>query len=113
MLRVRQSRIQFANVNGVRTRIYTKFLTGTLGANPTSYVAHGVADALNKILSIIVHVYEDTAYAAYIIDDFRMDAPVGENPSYLCCYDATNIKFSSVGEYVRENGYRIRIDYIL
>lgn len=102
---------QNADVNGSRTKVYTKYLTGTLDADSATDVAHGVSSALTKILSVSVAAFEDTTNSMFELHDFRTSAAA--SVSYKAGYDGTNVKFFDVGSSLQGNNYRIRVDYIL
>lgn len=100
-------------VNGSIVPVYTKYLTGTLDANATQNIAHGVADGLAKILSVNMHVYNDevSTYSSYSVESIRMG--VSGPHSFEAGWDATNIKMTNKATNIRSNGYRIKINYIL
>ena len=99
-----------ADVNGAKTKVYTKYLTGTLNAAAAENIAHSVTDGLTKILSVTMHVYSDDA-SAYIIQEVRMAASA--TVAIQIFYNATNIVLINKGSHIVSNNYRIKIDYIL
>ena len=94
-------------VNATATRVYTKYLTGTLDADDTTNVAHGCTVA--NILSVSVICYDDNGSLYRVSDHFMGDssATVG----FSVVYGATNITVGSVGTYLQGNAYRIMVDY--
>lgn len=96
-------------VNGTSTKVYTKYLTGTLDADATTNVAHGVADVA-KILSVTAMCYDDNQ-SVYCGADRYIGSDT--NRCYRLSYDATNIIITQVGSYLQGNAYRIKIDYYL
>lgn len=99
------------DINGTKTKVYTKYLTGTLDADSETEVEHGVASALTKILNISVNAYEDTDYSGYLINGIKEVAHADR--SFFSYYDATNVVISGVGSQVQGNTYKIKIDYYL
>lgn len=97
-------------INGTNTRIYTKYLTGNLGAGSETNVAHGIASAITKILSVTAYAYNDGTSTFYFNEASEIAAAT---ESFKVTYDATNIKFISVGTLLVNNAYRIKIDYIV
>ncbi len=98
-----------ADVNGVKTKIYTKYLTGSLNAGTTTNVAHGIADALNKIRAVSVAAESDGDDAGFLVYDYRSGS--GLNATYRTFFTATNITIGTVGTHVESNRYLIKIDY--
>jgi len=98
------------DVDGVKTNVYTKYLTGSLDADATTTVAHGVTSALTKIISVTTLVYDD-ANAKFRVGEFRLAESAAV--AYSVMFDATNITFALVGANCQGNAYRIKIDYIL
>ena len=68
-----------ADVNGTKTKVYTKYLTGTLDADSSTSVAHSITDGLTKILSVTVACYEDNS-AINITGDFAYGASADSGP---------------------------------
>lgn len=98
------------DVNGTKTKVYTKYFTGNLDADSETSVAHSIASATTKILSVTAMLYDDdqTVYCGpdrYIASD--------TDRSFRLSYDATNIILTQVGSYLQGNAYKIKIDYIL
>ncbi len=100
-----------AGPSTTKTKIYTKYIIGTLDADSETSVAHGVSTGLTKILSVSVKVYEDTGFTANVIYGFREAASA--SVSYYVHHDDTNIDFAAVGSSLQGNAYYIKIDYIL
>ncbi len=97
------------DVDGTKTNVYTKYLTGTLDADSETSVAHGVT-GIDNILSVSVMLYDDVA-AMYRVEE--MFAVAAANNSFFARFDATNIVIGTVGANFQGNNYRIKIDYIL
>lgn len=94
------------DVNGTKTKVYTKYLTGTLSAGSTVNVAHGVTAA--NILSVTAIVNDGTSYR--VSEIFRANIT---NLEVAIKYDATNINFEVIGSELQENAYRIKIEYTI
>ncbi len=99
----------YYDIDGVKTKVYTKYLTGNLGAGVTTNVAHGVV-GIDKILDIGLTVYNSTLLAYRIIEIYLAAAA---SESLAVRYDGTNVRLSSIGTQYRGQKYRIKIDYIL
>jgi len=55
---------KYAPIDSTDTKIFTKYLTGTLDADSSTSVAHGVAD-FDKIRSFTTMAYDDGGDSAY------------------------------------------------
>lgn len=97
-------------INGTGTRIYTKYLTGTLDADSSTSVAHGIT-GVDNILSVTVSCYE-TGTSAYRVAELFVAAEEA-GIAFAVRYDGTNIIISSVGTEHQDEKYRIKIDYIV
>jgi hypothetical protein len=97
------------DVDGVKTKVYTKYLTGTTAAGATTTKEHDIT-GIDKILSVTSQIYSTTnsIYRVYSAGDVT-----GTGASYLLSYDGTNVEFSTVGANLQSQKYRIKIDYIL
>lgn len=104
---------RFININGTKTKVYTKFLTGTLDADAGTDVAHGVAGGLTNILSVNVACGSDSgggAVALYVVGD-HLGRANSATVGFEYWYDGTNVTITAVGTHLQGNAYRIRIDY--
>ncbi len=99
----------YYDIDGVKTKVYTKYLTGNLGAGAATNVAHGVV-GIDKILDMGLTVYNST-FLTYRIIEIYLAAAASESLSVR--YDGTNVLISAVGTQYRGQKYRIKIDYIL
>jgi hypothetical protein len=95
-----------SDVNGTDTKVYTKYLTGTLDADANTNVAHGVTNGDPKILSVSAAAYQDSDGVVQV----RSQTSAHE---FNLSWDDTNIRFTSVGANLQGNAYYIKIDYIL
>jgi len=99
---------QFFNINGVSTKVYTKYLTGTKTPGSSFNSAHGLDDADN-ILHVSSAVESDTGI--YLVYDYRDD--VNATNQYALTYDDTNVILGSLGSQIDgATKYRIKIEYI-
>lgn len=98
-----------ADVDGTKTKVYTLYLTGTLGAGASTNVAHGLAD-VDKILSVSVMLFNDSVNKYYGVET-HLGASGGND--YLYQVDGTNVAIVTVGANFQSNNYRIKLDYIL
>ena len=102
------------DVNGTRTKVYTKYLTGNLDADGQTSVAHGVTAPLAKILNVTVNCSNDGgggSVANVLCGDYKEGDDANTGFSYH--YDGTNIIITGAGAYLQGNPYRIKIDFIL
>ena len=95
------------DVDGTKTKVYTKYFTGTLDASGDKNVAHGVT--ATKILHVSVIAYDNDN------SKYRVDAqyrPEDAAALLTVLYDATNIVIGG-GTTFASQVYRIKIDYKL
>jgi len=97
---------QYLPVNGTSTKVYTKYLIGTLDADTATRVAHGCTAA--QILSVSVIAYDDN-YLQYSVSDVKHGEEAGH--TFTVLYDATDILITGIGSYLQGNAYRIKIEY--
>lgn len=96
-------------VDGTGTRIFTKYLTGTLDADSATDVAHGIA-GIDNIYHCSILVFDGTVNVYRVYEQFNSgDA----NKSLTVTLDGTNVIFSGVGAHLQGEKYRIKIDYIV
>lgn len=100
---------QNADVNGTKTKVYTKYLTGTLDADALTNVAHGISLALTKILHVSAALRTVNTFYIYDHDSTEWNGTL----SFQVTFDVTNIVFSDVGSAMQGQVYRIKIEYIL
>ncbi len=99
------------DLNGTKTKVYTKYFTGTLDADSSTSVAHGITSALTKILSV-VFMAEEQGNSFFRVSEHHLAA----NAALIgmdVVYDATNVTVAQVGTNMQSGDYRIKIDYIL
>lgn len=97
------------DVDGTPTKVYTKYLTGTLDADSSTSVAHSIT-GIDKILHVSA-VCEDNGSAVYRVYDNQVGSTV--NQGFQLSYNATHILIALVGSELQSFKYRIKIDYIL
>lgn len=95
-------------VDGTSRKIFTKYLTGTLDADASTEVAHGVT--ASKILAMSVICYNGDTFV-YTVSEFRISTLA--QSAFVITYDDTNIFIGDVGSDFQGNIYRIKIDYYL
>lgn len=100
----------YYDVDGTKTKVYTKYLTGTTDADATTTVAHSVTSGLTKILSVSGAIYS-TGAGGYLCEDMHVAATPAT--AFRMAWDDTNITISTVGSMCQGQTYKIRIDYIL
>jgi hypothetical protein len=97
------------DVNSVKTKVYTKYLRGTLDNDSSTNVAHGISSALTKILHVSVLIYHEDAGLLRCREMF--ETSVSDLRSVVSV-DSTNVIISS-GSALEECDYVVKIDYIL
>ena len=96
------------DVNDVETTIYTKYFTGTADADSSTNIAHGITNAIAKILSVNAVMYSDS------VNKYMANMTGGSvGGTFKIMYDATNIILDDVTATMQGNGYRVQVDYIL
>ncbi len=101
---------QNADVNGTKTKVYTKYFTGTLDSDSSTDVAHGVASGATKILACVAATFV-TGQGNYIVRD--MQIAHSALTILRVSFGDTNVNFGSVGTQHQGQGYKLKIDYIL
>lgn len=94
----------FANMNGVKTKVYVKYLTGSLTNSPPTNIPHGVAD-WHKILSVSVMFKEGALYRINELYYGSIASVIVSN------FDTTNIQITSYNATWYNENYRIKIEY--
>jgi len=89
---------RYAKINGNKTKIYTKYFTGTMDGDSQTDVAHGIVNGGTKIISADVTVWN------------RL---YGDSGNFRIAFDNTNIEIFSVAVAFQSQLYRIKIDYYI
>ena len=90
------------------TKVYTKYIIGTLDGDSETSVPHSIATGSTKILSVTTSVKESGGNMI-ASSEYVASATLALNVEY----DNTNIVFTGVGADRQGQIYRIKIDYIL
>lgn len=98
----------YRDVDGTPTKVYTKYFTGTLDADSSTSVAHGIT-GVDNILSVSAAV--DNGSSTYLVIGFRDN--VKDVYTFEVTYDGTNVNITQVGATVQGEKYKIRIDYVI
>ena len=98
----------FFDVDGVKTKVYTKYLTGTTDSDTATVVAHGIASGGTKILSVTLAIKDSGANVRFI----EMFLAAG-NPGVAGNWSDSDINITNVGAVFQGQAYYIKIDYIL
>lgn len=101
---------RYCLINGVKTKVYTKYLTGTTGAAASNNYAHGIAGGMDKILHLSICLY-NTTYSAYYTGEIFMSAWAAGQAEWK--YDSTWVQLYNVGASSQSQKYRFKLDYIL
>ena len=96
------------DIDGTPTKVYTKYLTGTLDGSSTTSVAHGCT--VSKILAVNVICY-DSDTEGYRVVEIKLGADA--NHAFSVYYTDTYIVIGGVGAHLQGQVYRIKIDYYL
>jgi len=99
-----------ADVNGTKTRVYTKYFTGTLDSDSATAVAHGVASGGTKILSAAIFAWNGNT-SQFSVNEYNRGAI--SNDSFNADIGSANVNFTNVGVNLQGEIYRIKIEYIL
>jgi hypothetical protein len=97
----------YRDLDGTPTKIYTKYLTGTLDADASTSVAHGVT-GIDNILSVTVACYNSSA-SEYCVN--YPHGAAGSVAAWHASWDGTNVIIDTAGANVQSQKYRIRVDY--
>lgn len=95
-------------VNGTKTKVYTKYFTGTSDNDDNTSVAHGVTD-WTKILSVTT----DIGNSASQQEKYGYRESSNANYAFVVVYTATNVEFYDVGVECRLRTYHIKVEYTL
>lgn len=98
-------------INGTPTAVFTKYFTGTLDADASTSVAHGIT-GIDNILHVSACVFNDNS-SKYNVYDTNLDVGAGSDHGFQVAFDGTNVRIQSVGAFLQSNKYRIKIDYVL
>jgi hypothetical protein len=99
---------RYHNVNGTKTKVFTKYFTGTSAAAATTNVAHGLTDH-TKILQATLTI-EFNSTGTYFVYDFEKAATAD---TFHLAYDATNLIIGAVGANFQGQPYNIKMEYYL
>lgn len=100
------------DVDGTKTKVYTKYLIGTLDADSETSIAHGIS-GVDNILSVIVSIYNSNLSKYTVTDYWNSYRGGNTNDMWWIRYDGTNVIIGEVGSRSQGQKYRIKIDYIL
>ena len=103
-----EGRWQNVYVQGVKTKVYHKYFTGTTDADNQTSVAHG--ENWDKILHASGNI-KNTTFSLYAVYGYGDAVLVNDKFSFL--FVNASILFNSVGANLQGENYRIRIDYTL
>ncbi len=98
----------YCDVNGTKTAVYTKYLTGDLDDASTTTISHGVTTGTTKILTASIITYDGSSYSAGGMFNSASSAK-----SIWLAIGADDIVVTNQGTSVRNRAYKIKIDYIL
>jgi len=94
-------------INGTKTKVYTKYFTGTTDNGGETLVAHGCD--YDKILCVSASVKGSNS--SYHVCDF--DASAEPTYTFRLFYGSTNVNLNAVSAALQVKAYNIRIDYTL
>ncbi len=97
----------YSLVDAVKTKVFTKYFTGTTDADAATEIAHGIAD-IDKILHVSASIFNGSFYE---VSDFRGQA-TSATLFMDILYDGTNVLLQH-GTTLQSQKYRIKIDYIV
>jgi hypothetical protein len=101
-----QENITYAIVDSVKTKVLTKYFTGTTDADNKTEVPHGISN-IDDILSVTGCIFNSggSVYSVY---------SRGNSAALLfeLNFDGTNVSFNLVDATFQSQKYRIKVDYI-
>ncbi len=100
----------YFDIDGTKTKVYTKYLTGTTDGDSQTNVAHGVTSGATKILHVSVAIFS-SGLSKYRVSETYIGATAAE--AYQVYFGDTNVVFGVVGANLRSQTYKIKVDYIL
>jgi len=96
------------DVNGTPATMITKYFTGTTDNDTSTSVAHGVSD-FDNIVSVSAHILS-SATGRYYASGYADAADAAE--SFRIQMTTANILLSGVGANLRQQKYRVKIEYL-
>ena len=96
------------DINGTKTKVYTKYFTGTLDADDSTLVIHSLVR--DNILHVSASVFDDVEAEFVTSENFRGSSVAS---SWNISYNNTHVVIDVVGTSIQGNAYRIKIDYKL
>jgi hypothetical protein len=102
---------QNVDANTVKTKIYTRYIRGSMLSASTTAVAHLVSSGKDNIMSITAYAGNSDGGGFYGVSGVAEAASVTN--AFGVRYDDTNITFTAVGSKVQGQEYRIKVEYKL
>lgn len=99
---------EWQNVAGTKTKVYTKYFTGTTLVAGQTNIGHGVTQS--KILQCTSQIVDLTT-GNYVVYDYVFGNVAAF--AYLLFISTTNIVFSNVGGNLQGQNYKIKMEYYL
>jgi len=98
----------FAKIDGILTKVYTKYLTGILDSDSLTLIDHNISD-YNKIINCNILV--GNISSTFNVKEMNR----GSDSSYKweVYITSTQIGINDVGSYIQGQKYRIKIEYYL
>ena len=104
---IAQCSFEYATIDGTLTKVYTKYLTGTLDSDALTNIAHGVSN-VDKILFISAICWDDGNNVYRVYTNWTTQSV---NDQFQLNFDSTNVNIGSVGADLQGNNYRLMIKY--
>ena len=99
---------RWMNLDGTKTKIYTKYLTGTTDNDDRTDVSHGVAD-----YSKVTHCSAMILDSGGIYRVYSNLAAANASYAYDLILESSTVRLGAVGSALRSKAYNIKIDYYL
>jgi hypothetical protein len=99
----------YFKVNGIKTKVYTEYFTGTLDNDDTTLVVHEIAD-YHKILNCKISLFSSDNNKYYYQEGFMTTGASATN-AWSVHSTATNIEIKNVGTRYRGQNYRVKMEY--
>lgn len=97
------------DVDGTKTKVFTKYFTGTTDGDSTTTVAHGIT-GIDNILSVVVVVFSTNTSNYQAAEVGGAASAVNK---FTPRFDGTNVIIDSVGSAMQSQKYRLKLDYVL
>lgn len=103
-----QKDVTYSLVDSVKTKILTKYFTGTTDADSSTSVAHGISSTSTKLLSCNVMIL--SSGGNWQVSEYQLAASAAV--AFDVVVTATNVVIADVGASLQSKSYVIKLEYI-